>query len=130
MYQEDQLLCVKRNKEPGFGLYDFPGGFADPGETLELCAAREIREELSLEIKSDNLEYLFSYPNTYHYKETTYYVLDVFFTAPLPNGTLILDKEEIADAVLIPANEIKKEKLAFESHKLALDVFCKRKGIK
>lgn len=33
------------------GLWEFPGGKCDPGESLERCLAREIREELDVEVR-------------------------------------------------------------------------------
>jgi len=41
------VLIERRNPPPGWAL---PGGFVDPGETLEAAAVREAREETSLEV--------------------------------------------------------------------------------
>lgn len=45
------LIVMRRDDKPGIpwpGAIDFPGGGAEPGETPEACALRELREELSL----------------------------------------------------------------------------------
>ncbi|MCO4851942.1 NUDIX hydrolase [Bacillus vallismortis] len=40
--EKQQILLVKRNDVP---LWDLPGGRADPGETAEAAAVREVLEE-------------------------------------------------------------------------------------
>jgi ADP-ribose pyrophosphatase YjhB (NUDIX family) len=44
----DMVLLVRRAREPSRGLYAFPGGRVEPGETLEQAARRELMEETGL----------------------------------------------------------------------------------
>ena len=44
----DALLLVRRAKAPDAGLWGFPGGHIEPGETLAGAALRELREETGL----------------------------------------------------------------------------------
>jgi A/G-specific adenine glycosylase len=48
---EGQILIDRRPQEGLLGgLWEFPGGKVEPGETIEECIVREIREELGIEI--------------------------------------------------------------------------------
>ena len=48
--RDGRFLMARRLKGTHLeGLWEFPGGKADPGETLEACLARELREELGVE---------------------------------------------------------------------------------
>ncbi len=44
----DQVLLVRRKNEPDAGLWGFPGGHVDLGETALSAAARELKEETSV----------------------------------------------------------------------------------
>jgi 8-oxo-dGTP diphosphatase len=62
--QTGQIL-IDRRKVGGTmgGLWEFPGGKIEPGETVEACILREIQEELAIEITVG--EQLISIEHTY-----------------------------------------------------------------
>lgn len=46
--RDDTVLLVKRRNEPDAGLWGFPGGHVDLGETAMQAAIRELREETGI----------------------------------------------------------------------------------
>jgi 8-oxo-dGTP diphosphatase len=44
----DRVMLVRRGRAPSLGLYAFPGGRVEPGETAEQAARRELFEETGL----------------------------------------------------------------------------------
>jgi mutator protein MutT len=45
------LICQRKSEDTFGGLWEFPGGKREPGEELEACLAREMMEELAIEVK-------------------------------------------------------------------------------
>lgn len=72
-----KLMLVTRGVEPDYGKLDLPGGFVDPGETVENAVHRELEEELGLKIKS--IRYLGSAPNEYVFSGFTVFTIDFAF---------------------------------------------------
>jgi len=51
IFRAGKLLITQRPAKAHLGgLWEFPGGKREPGETFEQCLVREIREELGVEI--------------------------------------------------------------------------------
>ena len=56
--QDGRWLMARRLKGTHLeGLWEFPGGKVDPGETLEACLARELAEELGVESRVEGLRW-------------------------------------------------------------------------
>lgn len=85
----DKLLLAR---SPHFkpGVFSALAGFVEPGETLEECAAREVREEVAIEIA--NLRYFHSQPWPFPNS------LMVAFFADYAGGTITPDPSEIEAA--------------------------------
>jgi NAD+ diphosphatase len=85
----DKLLL---GRSPHFkpGVFSALAGFVEPGETLEECAAREVREEVGIEIA--NLRYFHSQPWPFPNS------LMVAFFADYAGGTITPDPNEIEEA--------------------------------
>lgn len=50
---EGRLLIARRREgKSQAGLWEFPGGKLEPGETAEACLVRELREEMSIEVEA------------------------------------------------------------------------------
>ncbi|WP_379970089.1 NUDIX domain-containing protein [Epilithonimonas sp. UC225_85] len=115
---ENELFFTVRNQDPGKGKLDLPGGFCDPKETSEETCARELKEELKLNIDLQKLQYLGSRPNVYPYKNINYNTMDLFFLYKVEKKFEIeLEESEISAGIWVDISEIEIDKIAFESQK-------------
>ncbi|MBU1101616.1 MAG: NAD(+) diphosphatase [Bacteroidetes bacterium] len=87
---KDDKILLGRSKRFPVEMYSVLAGFVEPGESLEDCVKREVREEAGIEVK--NIQYFGSqtwpFPNS----------LMIGFTAEWESGEIKIDEEEIVDA--------------------------------
>lgn len=60
--RDGKVLLVKRGRNPGRGLFAFPGGRVEPGESFEDAARRELFEETRLAAGELTLLRIFDIP--------------------------------------------------------------------
>lgn len=91
-------ILLARGKRFSVPMYSVLAGFVEPGETLEACVHREIREEVGIEVK--NICYFGSQPWPFPNS------LMVAFTAEYVRGEIVLEEEELVDAQWFKADDL------------------------
>jgi NAD+ diphosphatase len=89
VYRADELLLARAPQFPQ-GMYSTLAGFVEPGETVEQTVAREVWEEVGIEVK--NIDYFGSQPWPFPNS------LMVAFTAEWAGGEIQTEPLEIEDA--------------------------------
>lgn len=87
--KEKKLLLARNSRFPE-GLYSLVAGFMEPGETIEECAVREVKEETGIEI--GNIRYFGSQPWPFPHS------LMIGLIGDYAGGDLLPDGVEITDA--------------------------------
>jgi NAD+ diphosphatase len=95
--REKTILLAHAAKFPG-AMYSVLAGFVEPGESLEDCVRREVREEAGVELKS--IRYFGSQPWPFPNS------LMVGFTAEYAGGEITMDEKEIVDARWFTADQL------------------------
>jgi len=132
----ERLLLLVRDKEPGKGKLDLPGGFVDAGEGAPEGLYREIQEELGWSPPvpqgaplTEVFTLFASFPNVYQYKGFPYNTCDLYFRLCAP-GLRVEDlrpqQGEIAAIRLLKPEEIDYNEFAFDSTRRAIRAYLDR----
>ena len=95
-----------------------PCGFIDFGETAEEGLRREVLEEVGIELA--DIRFLISYPNIYHYREVSYPVVDLYFTAAAVNPESARALDSVTGIEWHLPGQVPDEDIAFPSMRAAL----------
>lgn len=95
--KDDKILLAHSSRFPA-GRYSVLAGFAEPGETLEDCVRREIREEVAIEVA--DIRYFGSQP--WPFPDS----LMIAFTACYASGQITVDNNEIVTADWFSATDL------------------------
>ena len=124
---DGRVLLIRRAKEPAKGQLAPPGGFVDLGESAEEAVRRELREEVGLELSE--VAFLCSRPNEYPYKDVTYPVLDLFFTARAVASAMARALDDVESLAWLEPERVAPEEIAFPSMREALALYISRRRV-
>ncbi len=121
---QGEILLTRRAFEPCAGMLDLPGGFVDPMERAEESLAREIKEELNLDVT--DMQFIASYPNEYVFSNYSVFTTDLGFVCEVEGFEHMHAKDDISAYEFIKATEINYDEISSESIKNILRAYIQR----
>jgi len=92
--RDRKILLGKRKNAHGAGTWNFPGGHLEYGETVELCAKREVKEETDLEIENIKIG---PYTNDFSKKENNHYITLFAIATSQKGNPKVMEPEKCED---------------------------------
>jgi ADP-ribose pyrophosphatase YjhB (NUDIX family) len=121
---DGRILLGRRAIDPHRGLWDTPGGFTMPGESLEECVRRELREEAGVEIEVGRL--VITVPD--FYGDTGEATVNAFFECRLLSGEPQAD-DDVAELRWFDRDALPPpDELAFDGVRSALAAWLREAG--
>jgi 8-oxo-dGTP diphosphatase len=117
--RDGSVLLTRRSINPGRGMWTFPGGFVDFGESVEEAAVRETFEETGLKVELTGLHNVYSYPGA---------PVIIVYRAVVVGGTLTTCAENDCLEWVKP-DDIDWDTLAFPSTREALREWVSARGM-
>jgi 8-oxo-dGTP pyrophosphatase MutT (NUDIX family) len=101
--QKGQYLLVQEAKVQVRGLWNWPAGKLEPGETLQETAVREAKEETGLDVRLLSRDFFYKGPGDKNTNHMTH-----LFRAEVTGGRLRHQPEELLDARWFSPAEIRR----------------------
>jgi 8-oxo-dGTP diphosphatase len=122
IYDENEnflgIVLIKRKNEPlGLAL---PGGFVDIGETVEEAVVREMKEEISLDVKIQKLLGVYSDPK----RDSRFHTASVTYVCKAHGKPVGAD--DAKKATIYTLSELPMNKLVFDHRKILEDYLKER----
>ncbi|MGA2615319.1 MAG: NAD(+) diphosphatase [Spirochaetia bacterium] len=115
--RDTKILLARAARFPP-GLRSVLAGYVEPGETLEECVHREVREETGIEVQ--NLRYFASQPWPFPHS------LMIAFTAEHSGGEIVVDGVELKEADWYTADALPQIPGPMTVARKLIDWFCTR----
>lgn len=117
--RDNQVMLVKRGREPEKDKLDLPGGFLELDETFEQGVRRELKEELGVELRE--LKYFNSVFDKYMFDGVNDHIIVVNFIVSLEDDQII-PADDIVEAKYYDLENLPSDDIAFENIITTLDL--------
>ena len=118
---QDRVLVIRRAHEPGFGLLGLPGGVIEPEETGEMAVAREVHEEVGINLPASAFTYYLALNNRYPFQGYAWPTLDLCYMARVPDfNHIVLQASEVSEFMICPLDEVPLHEFAFDTNAEAI----------
>lgn len=113
--ERGELLLCRRAFNPAKGTLGIPGGFVDPKESTTSAMIREMKEETGVDIKEEELKFLFSIPNIYPYSGLVVHSCDTFFEVTIDSTSDIKPNDDVSECMWVMPENVRLEDIGLNS---------------
>ena len=112
----NNILVIKRNKDPFKDYFSLPGGFVNEGEKVEDAVRREAEEELLVEVEPIDILGVYSDPH----RDPRGHIMSITFIVKIITGELKAG-DGVAELKWIGINNLGNIKIGFDHLKILSD---------
>ncbi len=124
--EKGELLLSVRAFEPHKGMLDLPGGFVNINESAEKAVAREIKEELNLEVTE--VKFLASFSNEYIFSGYSVYTCDLAFCCKVSNWAQLQVQDDVAGFKFVTYQNVDWNQIGAESIKKIIQTYWEKRA--
>lgn len=115
--ESNNILLIRRAREPFKDHLSLPGGFVNYGERVEDAVKREAEEELTVKVEPIDILGVYSDPR----RDPRGHIMSVTFVARITEGSNIKAKDDAADYEWVDSSGIENIHLAFDHRQMLSD---------
>jgi 8-oxo-dGTP diphosphatase len=117
---KNQILLIKRMKDPFMNLLSLPGGFINSGEKAEDALKREVKEEVFLDVEPLEILGVYSDPS----RDPRDHIISIVFICLIMDYLKGKAGDDVSEIYWKNLNELDTFNLAFD-HKIILEDYLK-----